>query len=103
MEDIPNLSTKELEEYLATTEYDQRGRLFALEEYNRRKLNQISKPHWSVIPGFFLLVLSVVLSSLAYIQSSQSGQIPEPKEKSVQQSEKLKQAEAKSSPLEGHQ
>jgi hypothetical protein len=76
MKDIPKLSTKELEEYLdaETTEYDHRGRAYALEEYNRRKLKEAAKTHWSTTPTFALVIISVVVAVLALLQSN--GLVP---------------------------
>jgi len=73
MEEIPKLSTKELEEYLdaETTEYDHRGRQYALEEYNRRKLKIMSERHWSITPTFFLVLISVILALVVFLQQNQ--------------------------------
>lgn len=65
MSEIPHMTLVELEEYLLAANHDSQGRKMALEEYNRKKLRQIAKPHWSIIPSFILLIISVVLSLIA--------------------------------------
>ncbi|EHZ2782530.1 hypothetical protein AB1Z10_001858 [Vibrio parahaemolyticus] len=65
MNDIPLMTLSELENYLLTANHASQGRKMALEEYNRKKLDLISKPHWSVIPSFVLLVMSLIVSCTA--------------------------------------
>ena len=63
------MSDTELEKFLASVAYGTMGRDLALQEYTRRKLSSISKPHWSTVPSFWLLVVSVVISIVAVILS----------------------------------
>ncbi|EGR1699968.1 hypothetical protein D6A01_24365 [Vibrio parahaemolyticus] len=69
MDDIPKMTLSQLEDYLISASHDSQGRRLAMEEYNRKKLDLISKPHWSVIPSFLLLVISVFISLLALFLS----------------------------------
>ena len=68
-EDIPEMSDAELEKYLASAAFGTMGRNLASEEYTRRKLSSISKLHWSTVPSFWLLVVSVVISIVAVVIS----------------------------------
>jgi hypothetical protein len=68
-EDILKMSDAELEKYLDSAAYGTMGRQLAFEEYARRKLSSISKPHWSTVPSFWLLVVSVIASIIAVIIS----------------------------------
>lgn len=65
MKDIPLLSDAELEEYLAKAEYGWQGRNYAMEEYTRRQLAKISKPHWSVAPNFWFSLIAAVAAVTA--------------------------------------
>lgn len=68
-EEILEMTDMDLEKYLATTSYGSMGRNFAFEEYTRRKLSSIAKPHWSTVPSFWLLVVSVIVSIVAVVIS----------------------------------
>lgn len=68
-EDILKMSDAELEKYLASAAFGTMGRSLAFEEYTRRKLSSISRPHWSTVPSFWLLVVSVIISILAVVIS----------------------------------
>jgi hypothetical protein len=63
--DIPKLSDKELERYLEAGEFHQVGHQFALQEYNRRKLAAISKPHWTLTPTFIVALAALLVAGLA--------------------------------------
>lgn len=63
------MSDAELEKYLASAAFGTMGRNLAFEEYTRRKLASISRPHWSTVPSFWLLVVSVIISILAVLVS----------------------------------
>jgi hypothetical protein len=65
MSDIHKLSDEELEQLLNEGELEQRGHQLAFEEYSRRKLSAISKPHWTLTPGFVVGIGALLVSGLA--------------------------------------
>jgi len=60
-------------------------------ELTRRNMERSSKPHWSVIPSFILLIAAVVISILAYLQGVESVQKQHQEKNNVQESTKATQ------------
>lgn len=65
MNEIKSMSEEDLEKYLDTAEYDTIGRDLAMQELMRRRLRLISKPHWTLTPGFWVILLAMIFAAIA--------------------------------------
>ena len=65
MKDIPKLSDEELSKIIDVGNIEARGYQLAYQEYTRRKLDRISKRHWTLTPGFWVAILAMIFAFIA--------------------------------------
>lgn len=65
--ELRKMTVAELDRELShpNTEFDGRGRQIVQDEINRRLLEEIKRPHWTLTPNFWIALVAAVAASIA--------------------------------------
>ena len=64
---LRNASDVDLDDYINGVSASNNFWIYATQERQRRQLQKLAKPHWSIIWTFWLVVLALIISILAWL------------------------------------